>query len=110
MPITTTTTLPAPVQQHFSEKLLSVAVPNLIHRTAAMKKRFPRNGGTDFRMRRYNPLNTSLVPLGNQGITPPAQLLTALNIDAQMDFYGSYVVLNEQVTLQNQDPNQLYVN
>lgn len=64
----------------------------------------PRNGGTTLRMRRYNPLATAPVPLGNSGITPPPQNLTAINIDAQMDFYGTYILLNEQVTLQNQDP------
>ncbi len=104
MPITTTTVLPAPVQQSFSYKLLSVPVPNMIHKIPAMRKRLPRNGGTTLRMRRYNPLATSLVPLGNSGVTPPAQNLTAVDIDAQIDFYGSYVLLNEQVTLQNQDP------
>lgn len=64
----------------------------------------PRNGGTTLRMRRYNPLATAPVPLGNSGITPPPQTLTALNIDAVMSFYGTYVLLNEQVTLQAQDP------
>lgn len=59
---------------------------------------------TECRMRRYNPLATAPVPLGNSGITPPPQTLTAVNIDAQMDFYGTYILLNEQVTLQNQDP------
>lgn len=104
MPITTTTTLPAPVQQSFSYKLLSVPVPNMIHKIPAMKKNMPRNGGTTLRMRRYNPLNTALVPLGNTGVTPPSQQLTAVDIDAQISFYGTYVQLNEQVTLQNQDP------
>jgi len=56
------------------------------------------------RMRRYNPLNTATVPLGNSGVTPPPQQLTAVNIDAELDFYGTYIILNEQVTLQNQDP------
>ena len=37
-------------------------------------------------------------------ITPPPQNLTAVNIDAVMDFYGTYVLLMKQVTLQNQDP------
>jgi len=55
-------------------------------------------------MRRYNPLNTATVPLGNSGIHPPPQQLTAVNIDAQLDFYVTYIYLNEQVTLQNQDP------
>ena len=53
-----------------------------------MKKRMPRNGGTTLRMRRYNPLNSALVPLGPSGVTPPGQELTAVDIDAKMDFYG----------------------
>jgi len=104
MPITTTTTLPAPVQQSFSYKLLAVPTPNMIHKTAAMKKRMPRNGGTTLRMRRYNALDTAMVPLGNTGAYPPAQQLTAVDIDAKVSFYGSYLKINEQVTLQSQDP------
>lgn len=69
-----------------------------------MLKQMPRNGGTTLRMRRYNPLNTAMVPLGNSGVTPPAQQLSAVDIDAKISFYGTYVILNEQVTLQNQDP------
>ncbi len=104
MGITTSSVLPAPVQQSFSFKLLAVPVPYMIHKIPAMLKNMPRNGGTTLRMRRYNPLNTALVPLGNTGVTPPPQTLTAVDIDAKMDFYGTYVYLNEQVTLQNQDP------
>jgi N4-gp56 family major capsid protein len=104
MPITTTTVLPAPVQQSFSHKLLSVPVPNFIHQIPAMKKEMPRNGGRFLRMRRYNPLPSALVPLGNTGVTPPSEQLSAVDIDAQIQFYGQYVQLNEQVTLQNQDP------
>ncbi len=69
-----------------------------------MLKQMPRNGGTTLRMRRYNPLPASTVPLGNSGVLPPPVQLTAVNIDAQMDFYGQYILINEQVTLQNQDP------
>lgn len=104
MAITTTSVLPSPVQQSFSYKLLSVPVPNMIHKIAAMKKNMPRNGGSILRMRRYNALNTAMVPLGNSGVTPPPQTLTAVDIDAKISFYGTYVQINEQVTLQNQDP------
>ena len=45
-----------------------------------------------------------MVPLGNSGITPPPQTLSAVDIDARMSFYGTYVTINEQVTLQSQDP------
>ena len=104
MSITTTSTLPAPVQLSFSYKLLSVKVPNMIHGIPAMRKQMPREGGPNIRFRRYNPLQTAMVPLGNSGIQPPAQNLTAVDIDAKMAFYGTYLVLNEQVTLQAQDP------
>lgn len=61
---------------------------NMIHKIPAMKKQMPRNGGTTLRMRRYNPLNTAMVPLGNSGVTPPPQNLTAVDIDARINFYG----------------------
>ena len=79
MAITTTSILPSPVQQSFSYKLLAVPVPNFIHKICAMKKNMPRNGGNTLRMRRYNPLNTAMVPLGNSGVTPPPQNLTAVD-------------------------------
>ena len=72
-----------------------------------MKKRMPRNGGTTLRMRRYNSLDTAMVPLGNSGVATPAQTLSAVDIDAKVSFYGSYLQINEQVTLQNQDPSQI---
>ena len=104
MAITTTALLPAPVQQSFSLKLLAVPVPNMIHKIPALLKTMPRNGGTTLRMRRYSPLGAAMVALGDTGATPPAQTLTAVDIDATIQFYGTYLILNEQCTLQNQDP------
>jgi len=103
MAITTTGVLPAAVQQSFNMKLLAVPTPNLIHKVPAQKDRMPRNGGTTMRYRRYNPLNTALVPLGTSGVTPPSQQLTAIDIDAQLSWYGSWIEMNEQVVLQSQE-------
>ncbi len=64
----------------------------------------PKNGGRYLRMSRYEALPTAPVPLGNTGVTPPADVLQRVDLDVQMQFYGQYVILNEQVTLQNQDP------
>lgn len=97
MPITTTSTLPSPVQQSFNAKLLSVPTPNFIFNLAALKRKMPANGGNTLRQRRYNQLNAALVPLGNAGVTPPSQQLTAVDIDAKISFYGTYIQLNEQV-------------
>lgn len=103
MAVTTSSSLPAPVQQSFNLKLLSVPVPNMIHRVPAMEDTMPRNSGTTKRYRRYNPLPTALVPLGNSGVTPPSVNLTAIDIDAKIDWYGQWMEVNEQVVLANQE-------
>jgi len=97
MAITTTSVLPPPVQQAFNNKLLSIPVPLLIHCLPAMKTRHDRASGNIHRFRRYNKLQTAKVPLGNTGVTPPSSTLSAVDIDAQIDFYGSWVEINEQV-------------
>jgi N4-gp56 family major capsid protein len=48
----------------------------------------PRNGGTTMLFRRYSPLNTAMVALGNSGMTPPAQNLIATDIPAVIQWYG----------------------
>jgi len=104
--ITTTTNLPPPVQQWFDDVLLSRPEPLLIHNKMAMNKRLPERSGTIARYRRWNNLARATVPLGPGGITPPPQTLSALDIDAKIDWYGTYVILTDQVTIQNQDPRQ----
>ena len=66
----------------------------------------PANGGRILQMRRYDPLASALVPLGNTGVTPPAVTPTVVDIDAEIQFYGSFIEINEQVTLQAQDPKK----
>jgi N4-gp56 family major capsid protein len=104
MTITTTANLTAPVQQWFDDVLLSRPEPLLIHNKMALRKRLPSRSGTTVRYRRYNNLARATVPLGPSGITPPPQTLSALDIDAKVDFYGTYVIITDQVTIQNQDP------
>lgn len=104
MAVTTSSVLPAPVQQTFNMKLLSTPTPTMIHNIPANKYTMPRNGGTTMRFRRYNPLPVSLVPLSQAAINPPPTSLTAVDVDAQISWYGNWIALTEQVTIQNQDP------
>jgi N4-gp56 family major capsid protein len=92
------------VQQSFDYKLLAREVPSLIHNIPAMRKTMPRNGGNTLRMRRYNRLARAMVPLGNTGAYPPAQVPSVVDVDASISFYGTYIHCNEQVTLTCQDP------
>jgi hypothetical protein len=63
-----------------------------------------QQAGDILRRRRYNNLKTAPVPLGNGIVNPAPQQMTPLDIDARIDWYGSYVILQEQVMLINEDP------
>jgi N4-gp56 family major capsid protein len=104
MTITTTNALPAPVQQWFDNVLLSRPMPKLIHKQMALKKELPPNSGRTARYRRYTNLATATVPLPDSGLTPPGQVLNAVDIDARLDWYGTYVTITDQVMFVNQDP------
>lgn len=101
---TTTSYLPPAVQQQLSMRLLARQMPYLIHTTMGSPITLDRNGGDILRRRRYNNLKTAPVPIGNGVVVPPAQQLTALDVDARVDWYGTYIVLQEQVMLINEDP------
>jgi len=101
---TTSTVLPAPVQQRFSAKLLSTPQARLIHRLGAVPYRMPENSGNILRMRRITRLETAPVPVNPNMMNPPSQQLNATDIDATINWYSTYVVITKEVTLINQDP------
>ena len=101
---TTTTVLPPPIQQKFSAKLLATPQSRLIYRMCAMPYEMEAGSGDILRMRRYTRLNTAPVPLGAAMLNPPVQTLNAVDIDAKIDWYATYLVITKQVTLINQDP------
>ena len=63
----------------------------------------PVNGGTTCRFMRPRALQPPTVQLGNSGIDPPAQVPQRDIIDAQMAFFGTGCIINEQVILQDQE-------
>lgn len=102
--IVTNTTMPLPVLQTCATKLLAVKTPYLIHSIPATKKYLPRNSGKTLRFIRYNALPTATVPLGDSGVDIPPVSLSNVFVDATPSWYGQYMILNEQVELQHQDP------
>jgi len=63
----------------------------------------PANGGTTCRFMRPRALTPPTVQLGNSGIDPPAQIPQRDIIDAQMAFFGTGCIINEQVIIQDQE-------
>ena len=85
-------------------KLLARPMPDLIHTTMGYPITMDQQAGDILRRRRYQNLLTAPVPIGNGIVDPAAQQLTALDIDARIDWYGTYIILEEQVMLINEDP------
>lgn len=107
MTITTTSNLPAPILQSLAPGMLSVPTPNFNYIIPAEKYSMPRQGGTTMRFLRPVPLDPPVVQLGNTGVEPASQVATREIVDAAMAFYGTSVILNEQVVIQDQDPQSL---
>lgn len=103
MPITTETLTPA-IQASYDRTLLSTPTRRFIHSLCAERYSMPARGGEILRFQRFNNLPAAKVPLGKDGATPPASDLTSVFVDATIRFYGSWIGINEQVTLQSQCP------
>ncbi len=102
MTITTVAVLPPAVRDYYDRLLLMTAYPTLIHTKFAQKRMLPRKMGDTIVFRRYNRLATVPVPLVD-GITPPGAPLSASDIKAQVDFYGNFVMITNQVELTVED-------
>ena len=100
----TIVSVPPEIQQSFDYRLLSTPTSNKIYSIAAMKSKMPKNAGRFKRFSRYDELPSSMVPLGHTGVTPPSVDLSRVDIDVEMQFYGQWSAVHQEVTLQVQDP------
>lgn len=103
MSITTTSQLGPMILQSLAPAMLYVPTPTMNYITVCDKVSMPANGGTTCRFMRPRALQPPTVQLGNSGIDPPAQVPQRDIIDAQMAFFGTGCIINEQVILQDQE-------
>lgn len=103
MSITTTGNLGPMILQSLAPAMLYVPTPTMNYITVCDKVSMPANGGTTCRFMRPRALTPPTIQLGNSGIDPPAQVPQRDIIDAQMAFFGTGCIINEQVILQDQE-------
>lgn len=103
MSITTTGNLGPLILQSLAPAMLYVPTPTMNYITVCDKVSMPSNGGTTCRFMRPRALQPPTIQLGNSGIDPPAQVPQRDIIDAQMAFFGTGCIINEQVILQDQE-------
>lgn len=103
MAITTTSGLGPMILQSLAPAMLYVPTPTMNYITICDKVSMPANGGTTMRFMRPRALTPPTIQLGNSGIDPAAQVPQRDIIDAQMAFFGTGCIINEQVILQDQE-------
>ena len=87
----------------FSEDLLSTPMFNLIHSFGADLHYAEAHIGRVTRMSRYERLSTAGGYLDGSGIDPAPEIVVRSDIDAETEIYAKTVVINEQVTLFEND-------
>lgn len=103
MSITNTGNLGPLILQSLAPAMLYVPTPTMNNIIVCDKVSMPANGGTTCRFMRPRALQPPTIQLGNSGIDPPAQVPQRDIIDAQMAFFGTGCIINEQVILQDQE-------
>lgn len=103
MSITNTGNLGPMILQSLAPAMLYVPTPGMNNIIVCDKVSMPANGGTTCRFMRPRALQPPTIQLGNSGIDPPAQVPQRDIIDAQMAFFGTGCIINEQVILQDQE-------
>jgi N4-gp56 family major capsid protein len=103
MSVTNAGNLGPMILQSLAPAMLYVPTPTMNNILICDKVSMPTNGGTTCRFMRPKALQPPTIQLGNSGIDPPAQIPQRDIIDAQMAFFGTGCIINEQVILQDQE-------
>lgn len=102
--VTTDTDLSEEMKKYYSDYLIDMADPELVHDQFGQKQPIPRNGGKTIQFRKYAPLAKALTPL-TEGVTPNGQKLAVSVIEATVAQYGGYIELSDVLLLTAIDNN-----
>jgi N4-gp56 family major capsid protein len=91
----------------YSDYLIDLAEPELIHDQFGQKQPIPANNGKTIEFRQYDPLPEMTTPL-TEGVTPDGQSLKVTNLTATVAQYGGYVTLSDVLLLTAIDNNLMH--
>ena len=102
--VTTDTGLSKEMKTFYSDYLIDMAEPNLVHDQFGQKHPIPKNGGKIIEFRKYDSLPKALTPL-KEGVTPNGQKLSMSVITSNVQQYGGYIELSDILLLTAIDNN-----
>lgn len=104
MAATTTTQIPAEVNNFYDRTLLFRAVPLFVHTRWAQVRDIPRKAGTTtIKFRKYGNLTAATTAL-TEGTTPTGSQLSVTDITATVLQYGDFIMITDVLDYQSQDP------
>lgn len=92
------------MKTYYSDYLIDLAEPELVHDQFGQKHPIPRNGGKTIEFRKYDSLPKMLTAL-TEGVTPDGQKLSMSTITATVAQYGGYVEMSDMLLLTAIDNN-----
>lgn len=101
---TTSSGLTDEMKTFYSDYLIDLVEPRLVHDQFADKKDIPRNSGKTIEFRKYSPLAKALKPI-QEGVTPDGNNLNMSTITAEIYQYGDYITLADILQLAAIDNN-----
>lgn len=94
------------MKTYYSDYLIDLAEPELVHDQFAQKHPIPKNGGKTIQFRKYAPLAAVASDRAlSEGVTPAGQKLSMSVIEATVAQYGGYVELSDILMLTAIDNN-----
>lgn len=92
------------MKTYYSDYLIDLAEPELVHDQFGQKHPIPKNGGKTIEFRQYQTLPELTTPLV-EGVTPDGQSLSVSNLEATVNQYGGYVTISDMLQLTAIDNN-----
>ena len=92
------------MKTYYSDYLIDMAEPKLVHDQFGQKCTIPKNGGKTIEFRKYDPLPKMTTPLV-EGVTPDGQKMELGVVRAEVKQYGGFIELSDILMLAAIDNN-----
>lgn len=102
MPTQTSTTI-SHIRSFYDRRMLSRALPHLVHTWFGQIRDIPTNNTNVIKFRRYNSLTVSTTAL-TAGVTPSTASMTVTDVTATMLQYGNVIEASDELLLTTEDP------
>lgn len=95
--------LSAEMKTFYSDYLIDMTEPKLVHAQFGQKRPIPKNGGKTVEYRKYDSLPKLTTPL-SEGVTPTGQKLNVTTVTDTVQQYGGFTEITDVISLTAIDP------